>query len=145
MFFLVISLKYMVIELTSDITKTSELFLQNCKKLVGWLRPQAPENQSIALWLYRFPVSSSMILYRPKKEKCPCPGKCYSLAFLFRAGVFLAIFPFAAGMIFFFREDIPHQNITIIFDMIESRKLRFQLFQGELVLLFVLAERVIFR
>ena len=78
-------------------------------------------------------------------EKSPCPGKCYSLAFLFRAGVFLAIFPFAAGMIFFFRENIPHQNITIIFDMIESRKLRFQLFQGELVLLFELTERVIFR
>ena len=49
----------------------------NCKMLVGRLRPQAPENQSIALWFCRFPASSDLIDFiLIKKKTAPVPSSC---------------------------------------------------------------------
>ena len=115
----------------------------NCKKLVGRLRPQAPENQSCALWLCRIPASFDL-LASPEKQKRKAPVPVKLLRTASDTGALLSFWVLFPSEIFLFWQVVAFQNIEIILDVIQCCELRFQFFECGIISFFLRFQRLIF-
>ena len=113
-----------------------------CKKLVGRLRPQAPE-RACALWLCRIPASFDL-LASPEKQKRKAPVPVKLLRTASDTGALLSFWVLFPSEIFLFWQVVPFKNIKIILDVIQCCELRFQFFECGIISFFLRFQRLIF-